>query len=576
MGKMMTYALDLLLLNILRWGGQAQDVVLTAEPNWSTFYLGESITFRCYVNGGEETNWKYQVTRKSQDTFPYDSQKSYTLEDLKITEFQCSARWRGVCKKSETISLTVLAEKPRAALTAGSTTIPVGGSVTLRCLIESSPGWKYRWFRQISGTSEEISTGNEENRDITVKQGGIYWCEGQRGNPPFFSQPSHDVTIEKTLSNKVVVGCQPNEPYIGETITLTCEVQGGEITEWTCEWRRDGSFIHRTYNKDWTFRVSESSSGDYMCQCRNRDDWFSLTRLSEAFTVAVFNKVIVSRHPNWSQMFSGETITLTCEVQGGETTEWKCEWSRDGSVIHWTSKDWTFKALPSSSGDYICHCRRRDDWYSPTMWWSKAIKLSVARKPKVQLSANSLPGRVTLTCSVTPSPIGWKYYWYRDEKSAEPLTTQKPVFSPNELMSVSEKSLYWCRGGRGEPEYYTDYSNPITISNNVTVSHPVSFSLHLLLIVGPVSGVVLIILLLLWWRYKWSMDLCRIRLFRSESSSQRPTTNHESDYSSLLHGTTSLYETIHNRGATGNAERPPDPAEGSVYVNVRPDNFSSA
>uniref|UniRef100_A0A096MEX2 Ig-like domain-containing protein n=1 Tax=Poecilia formosa TaxID=48698 RepID=A0A096MEX2_POEFO len=266
------------------------NVVLTAEPNWSTFYLGESITFRCYVNGGEETNWKYQVTRKSQDTFPYDSQKSYTLEDLKITEFQCSARWRGVCKKSETISLTVL----------------------------------------------------------------------------------------------------------------------------------------------------------------------------------VFNKVIVSRHPNWSQMFSGETITLTCEVQGGETTEWKCEWSRDGSVIHWTSKDWTFKALPSSSGDYICHCRRRDDWYSPTMWWSKAIKLSVARKPKVQLSANSLPGRVTLTCSVTPSPIGWKYYWYRDEKSAEPLTTQKPVFSPNELMSVSEKSLYWCRGGRGEPEYYTDYSNPITISNNVS------------------------------------------------------------------------------------------------------------
>ncbi|XP_027893535.1 uncharacterized protein LOC114157048 [Xiphophorus couchianus] len=298
---------------------------------------------------------------------------------------------------------------------------------------------------------------------------------------------------------------------------------------------------------------------------------------------------------------------------------------RSGSIIHKTdSKDWTFIVSESSRGNYMCQCRSRDDWYSPTMWGSKAIKLSVAAgKPKVQLSAYSLeiPGRVTLTCSVTPSSIGWKYYWYRDEKSADPLMTQEPVFSPNELKSVSEKSLYWCRGGRGEPVYYTDYSNPITISNNVTVSNPVSFSIHVMLIVGPVSGVILIILLLLWRSYKWSMgenfffssycfltsslhvcfeielisvillsmiqmvlssspDLCSIRSFQSESSSQRPTTNHgvnqtESDYSFLLHGTTSVYETIHNCGATGK-ERLPDPEVGSVYVNVRPDNYSSA
>ncbi|PWA19832.1 hypothetical protein CCH79_00015903, partial [Gambusia affinis] len=516
------------LLNILRWGGLAEDVVLTTEPNWSTFYLGESITFRCYVNGGEETNWEYQVTRRNQDTFPYESQKSYTLEDLKIAEFKCSACRRGVCKKSETISLIVLVEeKPRDTLTAGPTTTPVGGSVTLRCLIESSAGWKYRGLRRISGTRETISAGNEETRVITVKQGGICWRDGQRGNPSFNSQRSHEVTIQKT-----------------SVFFLKTE---GETTEWTCDWKKSGSIIQRTDSKDWTFRVSQSSSGDYVYHCRRRDDWYSSKRWSEAFklSVAVSNKVFVTRQPNWPLVFSGELITLTCEVQGGETTEWTYEWRKSRSFIHRTnSKDWTFIVSESSSGDYMCQCRRRDDVYSPTRW-SQAIKLSVAGKPQVQLSVNSLkiPGRVALSCSVSPSSIGWKYYWYRDEKSAEPLTTQEPVFSPNELISVSEKSLYWCRGGRGDPVYYTDYSNPITISNNVTVSGPVSSSVRGMLIVGPVVGVVLIILLLL--------------SFQSESSSQRPTSNHglnqtESDYSSLLHGTTSVYETIQNRGATGN------------------------
>ncbi|XP_043953135.1 uncharacterized protein LOC122820034 isoform X2 [Gambusia affinis] len=114
----------------------------------------------------------------------------------------------------------------------------------------------------------------------------------------------------------------------------------------------------------------------------------------------------------------------------------------------------------------------------------------------------------------------------------------------------------------------------------VTVSSSVGSSFPVMLIVGPVVGVVLIVLLLLLWRCRRSKDLSCIRSFQSESSSQRPTSNHglnqiESDYSSLLHGTTSVYETIQNRGATGN-ERPPDPEEGSVYDYVRPDNYRSA
>ncbi|XP_023202389.1 leukocyte immunoglobulin-like receptor subfamily B member 3-like isoform X1 [Xiphophorus maculatus] len=587
MGNTSPRVLVSLLLNTLLCCGQTLDPVLTVEPNWSTFYVGEFVTFICDMNEGRDTDCQYRLIRNGQEFDRFQSDKRFRVGPLYTGdsgEFQCCRQWRVSPDEncSKTVPVTV-SDKPRAKLAAGSSTIPVGGSVTLSCSVKPSAGWKYRWFRRTSDTSfVEFSRNNEENREITVTQRGIYKCDGKRGNPSFYSHSSLENIIEIMFSNKVFVTRRPIWPqmFSGESITLTCEVQGGETTEWTCEWKKSGSIIHKTDSKDWTFNVSESSSGNYMCQCRSRDDWYSSTQWSETIRLSVSNKpgakltagsttipvggsvtlscsvepsagwkyrwfrrtsdssfveigrnneenreitvtqggiykcdgkrgnpsfyshssheniieimfsnkVFVTRQPNWPHIFSGESITLTCEVQGGETTEWTCDWRRSGSIIHWTdSKDWTFNVSESSSGNYMCQCRSRDDWYSSTQW-----------------------------------------------------------------------------------------SETIT----VTVSSPVISSFPVMLIVGPVSGIVLIVLLLLLWRCRRSKDLSCIRSFQSESSSQRPTTNHgvnqtESDYSFLLHGTTSVYETIHNRGATGK-ERPPDPEEGSVYVNVRPDNFSSA
>ncbi|XP_023201714.1 leukocyte immunoglobulin-like receptor subfamily B member 3A [Xiphophorus maculatus] len=563
-------------------------VFVTRRPNWPQMFSGESITLTCEVQGGETTEWTCEWRTSGSIIHKTDSKDwTFNVSESSSGNYMCQCRsrddWYSSTQWSETITLSV-STKPGAKLSAGSSTIPVGGSVTLSCSVEPSAGWKYRWFRRTSDSSfVEFSRNNEENREITVTQGGIYKCDGERGNPSLYSHSSLENIIEIMFSNKVFVTRQPNWPqmFSGESITLTCEVQGGETTEWTCEWRRSGSIIQWTDSKDWTFNVSESSSGNYTCQCRSRDDWYSSTQWSETIRLSVSsakpraklaagsstipvggsvtlscsvepsagwkyrwfrrtsdssfvefsrnneenreitvtqggiykcdgkrgnpsfyshssleniieimfsNKVFVTRQPNWPHIFSGESITLTCEVQGGETTEWTCDWRRSGSIIHKTdNKDWTFNVSESSSGNYMCQCRSRDDWYSSTQW-----------------------------------------------------------------------------------------SETIT----VTVSSPVISSFPVMLIVGPVSGIVLIVLLLLLWRCRRSKDLSCIRSFQSESSSQRPTTNHgvnqtESDYSFLLHGTTSVYETIHNRGATGK-ERPPDPEEGSVYVNVRPDNYSSA
>ena len=86
-----------------------------------------------------------------------------------------------------------------------------------------------------------------------------------------------------------------------------------------------------------------------------------------------------------------------------------------------------------------------------------------ANRPKAELRADDrdipVGGSVTLTCSVKPSSSGWKYFWYRGEKTSEPLSSQLSA-GP---IRVSEGGVYWCRGGRGDPVYYTESSDPVTI-----------------------------------------------------------------------------------------------------------------
>ncbi|MEQ2311039.1 hypothetical protein AMECASPLE_015508 [Ameca splendens] len=516
MGNTSLGVLILLLWKILLCCGQAPAPVLTIDPNWSTFYTGESVTFRCDMNKGKDNDWEYQI-RNVQQQVIYNSDKTFILEYLHTGhsgEYQCCGRSREShsIKCSKTVLITVL-DAPRASLTAGSTNIPVGGSVTLSCSMGPSAGWKYRWLRQTSGSYVLVRSDNEENKDIAITKGGIYQCVGIRGNPNFFY--SDWVTIQITISNKVFVTRQPNWPQIfsGETITLTCEVQGGETTKWTYEWKRSGSFIYRTNRKDWTFRVSKFSSGDYMCQCRKTDDWYSLTT------------------------------------------------------------------------------------------WSEAITLSVsAGTSNAQLRADSteLPvgGRVTLTCSMnsssssSPSSSDWKYFWYRGNKSSEPLTKQQVVFPSNGKISVSEEGQYWCRGGRGEPVYYTDYSDHIRI---ITVSSPANASLPVMLTVGPLSGIILIILLLLLWRYRRSKGLFCIRCKVLKHTSQSSTTSHgvnqaeSHEYTSPLQGGTHLYDFVKSSEVVENVadksgevtyslieiknlrkmRRPHEPEEDTIYSEVR-------
>uniref|UniRef100_I3K5E6 Ig-like domain-containing protein n=1 Tax=Oreochromis niloticus TaxID=8128 RepID=I3K5E6_ORENI len=256
--------------------------------------------------------------------------------------------------------------------------------------------------------------------------------------------------------------------FTGETITLRCEIQGGEGKVWKYEWTAPNTNSPPTSSEYRISRVSVSHSGDY--RCRGSSDYL-LTGWSDAFrlTVSFPSKPTVTLQPSWTQIYSGETVTVRCEIQGGEGAQWTYEWRAAKLNTPPTSNEYRIiRATESDSGGYSCR-GRRDYFFSE---WSDIITLTVSYKPKAKLRADNtavpVGGSVTLTCSVNPSSSsGWKYYWYRDEKSSEALTTQDAVFHSNGQISVSQKGLYRCRGGRGNPVYYTE---DITASNRPVVT----------------------------------------------------------------------------------------------------------
>uniref|UniRef100_A0A665WVR6 Ig-like domain-containing protein n=1 Tax=Echeneis naucrates TaxID=173247 RepID=A0A665WVR6_ECHNA len=218
---------------------------------------------------------------------------------------------------------------------------------------------------------------------------------------------------------------------VGETVTLTCSVEGS--SGWTYYLFRQNYGALKTSESSGSFRISKGVS----------------------------NRVTVNVDTRWSQFFYGETVTVRCDIQGGGDADWVYEWRTPQRTWTSTSKDkyWTVSAFP---GDYMCQARSKSDWYSSTNW-SENLKMMVSAKPTAQLSTetNEIPagGSVTLSCSVKSS-FGWIYYWYRDG-SSEPLNTQDADFQTAGSIRVSKGGVYWCRGGRGDPVYYTEYSHSL-------------------------------------------------------------------------------------------------------------------
>ncbi|XP_065806826.1 Fc receptor-like protein 5 isoform X5 [Labrus bergylta] len=578
MDQTLRCVLGFFLLNLIPHGlAQGNRPRVTTTSNWPETFWTETLTLRCEIEGGGDSEWTFGWRRdRTSSSDKYTTDNKYIISqatDSDNGDYECIGR-RGSPNStftpwSEPFKLTVTPRTPKAELRADSTSIPAGGAVTLTCDVNPpSSGWTYILYRgDHPGTQDD---GKNFNGRFSVSKGGVYRCRGVRGEPVYYTYYSDSVTINIILSNRAVVTLQPHwtEIHSGEKITLRCEIEGGDDSEWEYEWETTSS--DRSVKQSESFEISATSysEGEYKCKGKHKTEVLSSTPWSTPITLTVSeqkpkaelkadvtdipvggyvtltcdvssssgwqyyfwyradkssnpssinefssagqkrvskeglywcrgargnpvyytedsntiqlkentvaNKAVVTLHPNWSEIYSKESITLRCEIKDGDDAEWEYEWETSNSFKPPKEKEYSIgPAYTSHSGNYSCKGRKKSD-QSPT-GWSDPITLTVlSSSPQPVLTVSPLwlsPGdSVTLNCEVKHPSAGWRFYWYEaipklSDNSYNSYSYQLLPGSRNGTEKYSfivhgqtHTAGYVCRAGRGEMN--TPYSKP--------------------------------------------------------------------------------------------------------------------
>ncbi|KAI4888247.1 hypothetical protein NFI96_029989, partial [Prochilodus magdalenae] len=462
----------------------------------SSLYPGDTVTLTCEV--GQSTGWSflwYKGSQSLQSQYPADRDPntiSVTVPDVGTVGFTCEAH-RGTYRthRSARVRITVT-ERPKATVKvhpAGH--VLTGERVTLTCDIESGGGWQYQWYKDNTALRPAQTGSTYTISRVDQSDKGVYTCRGTQSTETCcYSQTSDAVTL--TVSDKPTVTVRvtsQSSVYTGDTVTLTCEVE--QSAGWSFAWYKDSIMLSQSqYPADKnpntiSVTVSDVGTPEFTCEAY-RQEYFTYHRYRSypqyyppyhpyyyteksgpaVVTVEERPKSTVRVQPA-RHVFIGETVTLTCDIEGG--AGWQYQWYKDNnylSAAQWKKEYNTFTAEESHKGVYTCKGTQSTErcCYSQT---SEAVRLTVSVRPKatvkVHPAGHVLTGeRVTLTCGIE-SGGGWQYQWYKDDTALRPAQTGNTYTI--DKVAQSDEGVYTCRGTQStETCCYSQTSDAVTLT----------------------------------------------------------------------------------------------------------------
>ncbi|XP_042617261.1 neural cell adhesion molecule 1-like [Cyprinus carpio] len=302
---------------------------LTVQTETSQIFRGKTVTLTCDIQG---EGWRYTWQCG-------DEQHNSDEEEFKITvQFKQSCKCKG-CRESfcsewsdaETLNVSVIdddsglyheifTDKPSVTVKPQSSVF-TGDTVTLICDVRRSTERTIYWYKNF----KRIKAGSETEtlRKVRVSDGGRYACSVERE-----TTQSQGVMLTVEERPKPVVRVQPDgRVFRGQTVTLTCDIQDTDVTNWSYSWNKDDSEIHVSQSQEYRISsVSESHTGNYSCTGRETGgSRYSHTSEKVTLTVSEAPKPRLTVQTETSQIFRGETVTLTCDIQGEDWTyTWQC------------------------------------------------------------------------------------------------------------------------------------------------------------------------------------------------------------------------------------------------------------
>ncbi|XP_016532677.1 sialoadhesin-like isoform X1 [Poecilia formosa] len=434
-----------------------------------------------------------------------------------------------------------------------------GERVYLQCRIPGGKGtkWTYEW---IPTRLNEPVTSNKYINLLPANEShsGEYSCRGTSGSDSTAWSDAVVLTVYK-------LSASPSWLSPGASVTLSCEVQHPPAGT-RFFWYKAVPKPLNSYNYELLPGSSDgtdenvyivhglNNTAGYVCEAGSGKP----TYRNPTFVWSADPRpaASLSVNPDRVQHFRSESVTLSCE---GNSAEWRVmkfigrgdllDCSKWGRMIGSTCITDSFLL---HSGVYWCE--------SGSGEFSNAVNITVHDINNIILLSPVHPvtegDPVTLSCRDKTQQLLSNVFFYHNDKLLHNDSREELKIS---AVSKSDEGFYKCQhSGKDSPRSW--------MSVRVTVSSPVSSSFPVMLIVGPVVGVVLfilIILVLLLWCCRRSKGLWCIRSKQAEGRGQTSNTNHgvnnteDNDYRSPPQDNTNLYASVKSSEATGNAADEP-------------------
>ncbi|XP_058867829.1 Fc receptor-like protein 5 [Acipenser ruthenus] len=252
--------------------------------------------------------------------------------------------------------------------------------------------------------------------------------------------------------------------FPGETVTLSCEMEGGSA-DWRFKQYRDGregcsDQYSRRYGDSCTISYSQHyHSGVYWCESASGQE------RSNTVTLAVSNQWVILQTPS-QPVFEGDTLTLRCRVRTGYTATRVAFYKDNKDLQYRTGTELSVdRVSKSDEGFYRC----RAWWWDTASWtesWSESaeVRVSVRERPQAVLTQEPAwthiyeSERVTLRCQVQGGYTDWRFTWYKDGRNA-PVTQDYYSSIDGDRYTISSATRdhsgeYTCKvERRGNPSY---------------------------------------------------------------------------------------------------------------------------
>ncbi|XP_073721130.1 obscurin-like [Misgurnus anguillicaudatus] len=447
-------------------------------PDRSVF-TGEKVTLKCEIED-QYSDWRYKWYKGRTETSVSEG-NIYTIRSPSDQdEFWCRGERVGRPSSSQYSDHVTLSVKaiPRATVrVTPKSPLIIGETVTLKCEIEDQySNWTYLWSKN---TTEVLNFENYTvNRDsltitgVTQSDQDEFRCRAEIHGRPKTSLSSSSVhlTVKERPTPQVFVW--PDDlVFRGETANLRCVINRGVVSSWQYSWNKDSSLYHISDLQNYTIRsVTESDAGKYTCK-GNETNGSQYSDISDAvtLTVSALPKITVRLTPD-RYVFTGETVTLTCEIEDQyRSLNWRYLWYKGTAEVlnykHYTvNRDsLTINGVTGSDQDEFS-CSADIHGRPQTSLSSSAVYLNVYALPRATVNVTSdrsvFTGEtVTLKCEIEDKYSDWRYMWYK----GRPGTS---VFEGNiyTISSPSDQDEFWCRGERDGRPSSSQYSDHVTLS----------------------------------------------------------------------------------------------------------------